>query len=156
MKTCNTCKKEKPTSAFNKRAASKDGLNARCKACLRDYRAGRKQAIAETNAKYREKNPNYREQWRDNNAGYDREHRARTRAGQAAPAWLDADTLSEMRKVYAKAVLWTQGTAESYEVDHIVPLNGDAVCGLHLPTNLHILPREINRRKGKTLLEENE
>jgi len=153
-KTCNTCTTEKDTTEFNKRAASKDGLNARCKSCIADYRASRKEAIAETNAKWSKKNPTYKKKWREAHAGYMAEHRSRTRAGLASPKWLDEVAISEMQSVYAKAHLWTQETGESYEVDHIVPLNGDTACGLHTPDNLMILPRAINRRKGATLLQE--
>lgn len=33
MKTCSSCLEEKPLSAFHKRSAAKDGLQARCKDC---------------------------------------------------------------------------------------------------------------------------
>lgn len=36
MKTCTGCQLQLETSAFGKRAQSRDGLNARCKACLRN------------------------------------------------------------------------------------------------------------------------
>ena len=154
MKTCNTCAETKATTEFNKRAASKDGLQARCKACMVDYRASRKPQIAELNAKWNKKNVSYKKKWRESHAGYMGEHASRTRAGLAAPSWLDKDAISEMQSVYAKAQLWTRETGESYEVDHIVPLNGDTACGLHTPDNLMILPKAINRRKGKAVLQE--
>ena len=37
MKICGACKKEKDSSEFHKRAASKDGLAARCRSCQREY-----------------------------------------------------------------------------------------------------------------------
>jgi hypothetical protein len=35
----------------------------------------------------------------------------------------------------------------AWEVDHIIPLQGDTVSGLHVPTNLQVIPRSVNRAK---------
>jgi hypothetical protein len=41
-----------------------------------------------------------------------------------------------------------------YEVDHIIPLKNDKVCGLHVPENLQIITRFNNRSKQNKLYEE--
>jgi hypothetical protein len=39
-------------------------------------------------------------------------------------------------------------TGNPWEVDHIFPLRGRSVSGLHNPFNLQVIPRSINRRKS--------
>jgi hypothetical protein len=69
---------------------------------------------------------------------------ARRRAGldTATPKWLGAAEHAAMRALYAR------GRAEGREVDHIVPLKGKAVSGLHVPWNLQLLPPRENRSKS--------
>ena len=58
---------------------------------------------------------------------------------QAQPAWVDKEAL---RDVYLEARYFQM------HVDHIIPLKGKNVSGLHVPTNLQLLYPEENRKKG--------
>lgn len=37
-----------------------------------------------------------------------------------------------------------------YEIDHIVPVKGKNVCGLHVPWNLQLITKDENQRKGRS------
>lgn len=64
---------------------------------------------------------------------------------QAAPPWLTQEHLSTMQALYAEA------KNSGLEVDHIVPLQGKNVCGLHVPWNLQLLTRQQNASKSNKI-----
>lgn len=70
----------------------------------------------------------------------------RARKRQATPAWANKKAI---RKVYKDARQTSQETCIPHHVDHIIPLNGIDVCGLHVENNLQILPAEANIAKGR-------
>lgn len=63
---------------------------------------------------------------------------------QATPPWCD---LAAIVAIYREAQLLTAITGINHEVDHIVPLRGRHVRGLHIASNLQIIPSSANRRK---------
>lgn len=84
------------------------------------------------------------------NAGKVRERASYSahRRGVATPSWLGSDQRSEIRSFYECAVMMEEAGYEKRHVDHIVPIAGANVCGLHVPWNLQILPASINMSKG--------
>jgi len=66
----------------------------------------------------------------------------------ATPSWLTAEQWAMMEKIYKRARRKTEETGIEYHVDHIVPLNGENVCGLHVPWNLRAIPAKINNIKS--------
>ena len=85
--------------------------------------------------RYHEANPHKR------NAATARRY---ARRKQAVPPWASAEAISWFY-LCARAV--TEETGVPHEVDHIIPLRGKLVSGLHVETNLQVIPAMENRRK---------
>lgn len=66
---------------------------------------------------------------------------------QRTPKWLTTEHYFEIRTWYelAKELQWL--SEAKLHVDHIVPLSGKNVSGLHVPWNLQILPQPDNNKK---------
>jgi len=140
-------------SASNYHRANKEKIAKRVKAirCSAEYLERRRKEYAA--------NPSQREatyRWQQNNreAVSSIQRRYRTRhAGRvnaknarrlnyiaaATPLWASAE---QIRSVYELAAL------NDLEVDHIVPLRGELVCGLHCEFNLQTLTKEDNLKKS--------
>lgn len=63
---------------------------------------------------------------------------------QATPTWANFNL---MNHIYKHAKSLTQSTGIQHDVDHIVPLKGRTVCGLHCEANLQPIPHEDNMVK---------
>lgn len=112
----------------------------------------------------------YRKEWRANNLAKDKERErlyalnnpsvmraknARRRAAQtnACPAWLNLFDKAQMAMQYEIAIAREMQTGIKHHVDHIVPLRGLAVSGLHVPWNLQAITEFANCSKHNRLLD---
>lgn len=165
MKTCSKCSIEKEDGEFYSRPsrAKMPGQPKRlmswCKRCRnahvqRWHSAERKAKPAEVREYYRKIRIKHRDaariaidRWRRANLPKVAARLARYRAAklQATPAWANAFFI---REIYDLADRRTNATDVRWEVDHIIPLVSKKVCGLHVETNLQVIPRTINRHKS--------
>lgn len=151
MKTCTKCKENKNLSDFYKCKTQKDGLNFWCKTCMKRHFLENKSKKSEYDEKrYKEKEEkiktNVRE-WKSQNKEkvlvYNRAYIGvrNARVKQTTPPWLSLDQRREIIEIY-------KNRPEGYHVDHIVPIHGKNLCGLHVPWNLQYLPAIENMKKG--------
>jgi hypothetical protein len=84
--------------------------------------------------------------WKKANKGRVNTSTAKRRATQlqATPIWADLKAIEEIYKLSSAVTELMEPT----HVDHIVPLRGKYVCGLHVEYNLQLLRAEDNVRKG--------
>lgn len=64
------------------------------------------------------------------------------------PNWLTTEQKFDILAVYKKARIISEETGVKHQVDHVVPLRGKLVSGLHVPWNLQVLPAFENQSKG--------
>lgn len=73
--------------------------------------------------------------------------RRRDLIGKVTPAWANMESV---KAIYALAMKLTEETGIKHEVDHIVPLRGKNVQGLHCEANLRVITMAENRQKGSS------
>jgi hypothetical protein len=99
---------------------------------------------------YREQRKINSREWRKANPDKHNALQAKHKATKicATPKWLNQNQLNEIEEFYtlAQELQWLSN--ELLEVDHIIPLRGKDVSGLHVPWNLQILPSGLNKTKG--------
>ena len=170
MKICSKCKQIKNLIEFCKDKNRKDGLRFHCRQCSNEataaYRKANPKKVKASNAAWDKANPDkvksrsasYRKAnpkkvkasnaaWNKANPDKKNAFAAKRRAAklQRTPKWLTREDYKEIQRFYAEA--YKQGLT----VDHIIPLQGKNVSGLHVPWNLQILTKSENSKKGNKL-----
>jgi len=166
MKTCNRCKLTKSLVSFTKDKSQKDGLDRRCIECKaanyakidkekrsvwrKEYYENNKEHELVLSAIYKSDNAQY---YKDYISAYYKKFpekgaakTAKYRATKlhATPLWISEEQLEEMLLIY-------QNCPKGFHVDHIIPLQGKEVKGLHVPWNLQYLPARENQRKSNRI-----
>lgn len=144
---------EKHKAAKNK--WEKNNLDKVKAQTARSYIKNREKRLIE-NARWKKNNPDkvakITAKWTKNNAGKANAITAKRRAQKlnATPSWLTKEQKLEIQEFYilAKELQWLNNPLDPLQIDHIVPLQGDNVSGLHVPWNLQILPRSKNSSKN--------
>lgn len=92
--------------------------------------------------------------WEKNNPDKRMANLARRRAAaiHAIPKWLDEDDFFLITEAYSLARLRTKMFGFQWHVDHIFPLQGKTVCGLHVPKNLQVIPAAENYKKSNKVI----
>lgn len=124
-----------------------------------------KEKMNEAAKRYYEKNKNNLEfkklnalktrEWAKNNPYKVLEQSAKKRATklQRMPKWLTKQHRVEILSFYKHAQQLSNKLNSKYHVDHIVPLRGKTVSGLHVPWNLKVIPAVENMQKSNKLME---
>jgi hypothetical protein len=78
--------------------------------------------------------------------------KAKTAKLKRTPKWLSKDDIWMMQEAYELAAKRSKLFGFTWEVDHIIPLQGRNVSGLHVPLNLQVIPRVVNRVKSNKFI----
>jgi 5-methylcytosine-specific restriction endonuclease McrA len=142
---------EKRADYFREYNKSEAGQQAKRKY----YEANKENVIARAQARPDEDKRRYKKTHKVNNPDMYKEMTSlrRRRFRDATPKWLTENQKMEIRLKYRLAIELSRATGERHAVDHIIPLHGESVCGLHVPWNLQVLTQKDNLVKYNRLVD---
>jgi hypothetical protein len=152
---CKDCRKDKLESSVKREKRLQ---------YLRDYHKDNYEAIKERRAEYfkdyyiqtKEYQNKKNKEWREKNLDLHAAKEAKRRASKLnrTPSWLSESDISKIKSIYKMCRAVSKKTGLPHEVDHIIPLQGKLVSGLHVPWNLRIITSFENRSKHAKLIED--
>lgn len=142
-KKCYKCKQYKNSIEFNKDNTRLDGFSNLCKTCtairIAKWQKNNSKKCYQNSQTYRKNNPHKH---------CATQSKRRSIKLQRTPKWLTHIDYIAIEQFYIEAAKLTKETGIKHEVDHIIPLQGKTVSGLHVPNNLQILVKSENASKG--------
>lgn len=126
---CYVCKEIYSYTEYSTNTYNKNGLSKECKKCAK---------IHNTSDSKKETDKRYRVSLEGRNIRASAEAKRRASKLDRTPKWASTEKIKEFYR----------NRPDGYEVDHIIPLQGDLVCGLHVENNLQYLKAEENRSKS--------
>ena len=162
-KICKTCLVEKPVSEFYKQSTRGGyGVRGSCKICdnskKKQYRTLLGEKLLERKKAEYQRNKQARLKQKKI---YRQENRGKINALVAArkkvirqrtPKWITDDGKWIIKEAYELAALRTKIFGFSWHVDHVIPLQGKNVSGLHVPENLMVIPGIENIKKKNKVI----
>ena len=144
---CKSCENQKSREQYEKHKARKDAQNKRW------YEENKKSRLISQYAwakKNKDKIAKIQKKHRRSNLAKDcaKVSLRRAKKIQATPFWAN---LNIIQCYYSVSAMLNREGEIKYHVDHIIPLNGKNVCGLHNEFNLRVIPAIQNMKKGNKL-----
>lgn len=129
-------------------------LYEKAKEYRKDYRLENREELSKKyKAKYyedHEKTKEYNKEMRQRHKATRTKDQAARRAKKlkATPSWLTDEHRADIAILYKVREFLSNYDNVEYHVDHIIPLRGDGVSGLHVPWNLRIITAKENLEKN--------
>ena len=149
--TCKSCSNEKALLVREQNPLSKSLVNINSRL---NYLKNKDEVILRTSL-YQKSNKDrsreYSKKSRRNNLHKDAEKSAKRRATKirSVPKWACCKSArQEILAIYKECQRITKESGIEYNVDHLIPLQSEFVCGLHCAANLCIIPKTENSSKG--------
>lgn len=156
---CPKCQIVKDIGQFSIDVSRKGGRQCYCRECqAKIYESKKAIAKEQRKKRYLENKEREIQKMRDYYDANKSEYYARNAIRRsmrisASPSWLTPEDKEAMASLYAKAQQLSYSTGEVWHVDHVVPLQGKTVCGLHVPWNLQVIPATENLSKSNQWIE---
>lgn len=124
-KYCKKCKEIHNKECFGNSTKLWDGLRSECKAEEKKYEVSRDKSKLRYKAAVQ-----------------------RAALEHRTPLWLTTEQKLEIESIYYLAIRLEEETGIKHHVDHITPLKGKNISGLHVPWNLQVITAKKNLSKG--------